>query len=113
MPRMMDSTSVGANATSANVLSGLLHEIIQFARAAVRIAATTTATGIRCSYTLGERQIVNDQLISFANRLPDFTTSDLIVPGVLAGRGQRQFLTFRNTTAGALVATWVVDVERA
>jgi hypothetical protein len=111
MPRMMDSTSVAANATSANVLAGLLHEIIQFRRAAIRIAAATTATGVRCSYTLGERQIVNDQLISFANRMPDFTTADLIgqTVGVL---GQRQFLTFRNTTGGALVPTWVVDVER-
>lgn len=110
MPKMSDTISVAANSTSPNVLAGLQHGTIQFRRAGVRVAATTTAVGVKVLFLLGERQVLNFARVPASNREPDFTTGDLLstVPARLY---QPMFLQFQNTTAGALVVTWSVDVE--
>ena len=107
MPRMSGSVSVGANSASTNVLAGLLEEFLA-ADSAIRVMATTTATGVNSTFVLGRTAIVNDQLISFANRFPVVPDDTIAEHG--GRRGTRMILTFRNTTAGALVVTWVVDV---
>jgi hypothetical protein len=107
MPRMSSSVSVAANSASTNVLAGLLEEFLA-ADSAVRAMATTTATGVNCSFVMGRTAIVNDQLISFANRYPIIPDDTIAEHG--GRRGTRLILTFRNTTAGALTVTWVVDI---
>ena len=111
MPAMQDSVAVAANSTSANVLAGLTFEFVprNWRRAAVRVLAVTTATGVRGTFSIDQTGIVQDQLISFANRFPVIPDDQLLVHGAMPG--QRMFLTFRNTTGGALTVTWKVDIE--
>ena len=106
MPRMSGSVSVGANATSANQLAGLLEEFIP-RPSYVRVAATSSATGINTTVVAGRTVLANDQFISLANRFP-IVPDDVILEHIV-NRG-RLVLTFRNTTAGALTVIWAVDV---
>lgn len=107
--RMSGTLSVAANATSANVLAGLQHEFLAGA-AAVSLAATSSATGINATLTIGGRVIVDDMYISLANRFP-ILPDDTICSGEAGIGGERMVLRFRNTTAGALTVIWAVDVE--
>lgn len=106
MPRMTDQAfSVAANATSTNVLAGQLYEFLD-RPAKVMLAAAASAVGLRATWLIGGVAVVNDQLISQANRFP-------ILPDdiVSAERGiGRMILTFRNTTGGALTVNWSMDV---
>ena len=110
MGRMSDSTSVGANLTSANVLAGLLDEFAHRGRGQrVRLGATSSATGIRVTCLLNDVAVVNDQFLSLINRfpvIPDDVTIQERIP-----RGMRAFITFRNTTAGALTVFWAADTK--
>jgi len=106
--RMSGTLSVAANSTSANVLAGLQHEFL--ARpAAVRLAGTSSATGINATFTIGGRVVVDDMYISLANRFP-ILPDDIITDGAGGLPGERMVLRFRNTTAGALTVIWAVDV---
>jgi len=106
MPRMAGSVSVGANAVSTNQLAGLLEEFI--ARPSyVRVAATSSATGINATLIAGRTALSNDQFISLANRFPVFP-DDVAIEHIV--RRGRLVLTFRNTTAGSLTVVWAVDV---
>jgi hypothetical protein len=106
MPRMTDQAfSVAANAVSANVLAGQLYEFLD-RPAKVMLAAAASAVGLRCTWLIGGVSVVNDQLVSQANRFP-------VLPDdiVSAERGMgRMILTFRNTTGGALTVNWSLDV---
>ena len=110
MPRMSDSTSVGANSISANLLSGLLEEFSHRGRGQrVRMAVTAAATGMRASCLLNDQAVVNDQFISLANRFP--VIPDDVVIQERIPRGMRAVVTLRNTTAGAIINLWAVDTK--
>lgn len=106
MPRMTgQATSIAANAVSTNQLAGQLYEFLD-RPAKVMLAATSAAAGIFVTLLIGGVAVVNDQPISQANRFP-------ILPDdiVTAERGiGRMILTFRNTTGGAIVVNWSLDV---
>ena len=107
MPRMtVQALSVAANAVSANVLAGQLYEFLDRAMP-VLLAATSAAVGINVTFLIGGVAVVNDQPISQANRFP--VLPDDIVTAVRRARG-RLVLTFRNTTAGAILVNASVDV---
>jgi len=109
MARMSGSSlSVAANAVSANVLAGLVDEIVT-RWSAVRLLAAGSAAGINVALLAGKRSVINDQAVSRANRTP--ILPDDIVATAVARPGERLVLTFRNTTAGALTVDWIVDVE--
>lgn len=107
MPTMQDSISVPANAVSANVLAGQLYEFLE-AGTFVTLSVIAGATGIRTTYICGV-PLINDQAIRFRAAadfplIPDDVLLNNAVPG------GRQVLTFRNTTAGAIVTQWRVDL---
>lgn len=104
MPTMQDSLSVAANTPSANVLAGQLYEFVP--RVNVTISACGAATGLRVTFICGV-PLINDQAINLQNRFP-LIPDDIIHNGVVPGG--RMVLTFRNTTAGALVVFWRVDL---
>lgn len=109
MARMSGSSlSVAANGVSANVLAGLVDEIVT-RWAALRLLAAGSATGLQVTLLAGKRSVVNDQAISRANRTP--VLPDDMIATAVARPGERLILTFRNTTAGALTVDWIVDVE--
>lgn len=107
MPRMTtQALSVAANSVSSNVLAGQLYEFLPRPMP-VLLAATSSATGINCTFLVGGVAFVNDQPISQANRFP--ILPDDVVTAIRRARG-RMILTFRNTTAGALTVNASVDV---
>lgn len=105
MPTMQDSVSVGANAVSANVLSGQLYEFVEEGTG-VTLSVTGSATGLRCSFTVGVPLIL-DQAINLQNRFP-LVPDDVLHSGEVFGG--RMVLTARNTTAGALTFFWRIDL---
>jgi hypothetical protein len=107
MPRMADTVSVGANATVDNVLSGKLYEILK-RPSALRFLAAAAATGIKATIVVGSEVIVDDALVSLANRYPVIPDDTLAEHGGFAH--DRLVFRLRNTTAGAIVVNWVVDV---
>lgn len=102
------SVQVAANAVSGNVLAGELFEFLPVT-AAVSVFATGSAAGLRATFTLGGVTQVSDGLIPATNRYPVRPDDGLVSVGGVAG--ERLFLEFRNTTGGALVAQWVIDID--
>jgi hypothetical protein len=102
-----DTVSVAANTRSANVLAGQQFEFLP-ARASVQLRAASAATGIRTDFNLGGEQLAVDTLVPPTNRFPIAPDDTMVTTtGV---KGERLFLTFRNTTAGALVVQYVVEI---
>jgi hypothetical protein len=106
MATMQSSQSVGANATTTNVVAGLLHEFVPTG-AKVTISATGSAIGLNATAILNV-PVIQDQSISLQNRFP-IIPDDVLFQGMV--RACRVFLTFRNTTAGALTVFWRVDIN--
>lgn len=104
---MQGSVSVAANSVSANVLAGQQFEFLP-QNAQVTFSTTGDATGLNTSLLAGGVTLINDQAIGLQNRfplIPDDVLSQEVVPA-----GARLLCTFRNTTAGALVAFWRFDI---
>jgi len=108
MPTMQNSVSVAANAVSLNQVAGELYEFLP-ANANVVLSCTGSVTGLNVTFLAGGVTLINDQAIGLQNRFPiipdDIITQEAMPPGA------RLLLTFRNTTAGAIVAFWRVDVS--
>lgn len=105
---MTGSVSVAANVTTTNQLAGDLNEFLGDA-AVVSLFVTSSATGMNISLLIGTEVVIDDQLMSLANRFP-------IGPDDFLGRGgglpgDRLVLRFRNTTAGALVVIWRLEID--
>lgn len=106
MATMQGSLSVAANGTSANVVAGLLHEFVANG-SKITYSATGSATGLNTTLILNI-PVIMDQAIGLQNRFP-IIPDDVQYQGIV--RACRVFLTFRNTTGGALTAFWRVDVS--
>lgn len=106
--------SVPANSTSANVLAG---DVIEFpgVPSTVIVAATVpfaSAGVVLMNLQLGSDRPVDglalsgEATVGGGPKVPD----DVMVKEV-AGAADRIALTFTNTTAGAIVVTWFVEVQ--
>lgn len=108
------TVSVAANATSANVLSG---EVIEFpgVPSSVVVAATVptaSANSVLMNLQLGSDRPVDGLALGAeaATGRGPILPDDILVKEV-AGGADRISLTFTNTTAGAIVVTWYVEVQ--
>ena len=99
--------SVPANSRTANVLAGQQFEFLP-AKALVELRATSSASGVNADFNIGGETLIVDALISPANRYPIVPDDSLATSSGMAG--ERLFLTYRNTTAGALTVITVVQV---
>jgi len=100
------AVSVPANGVTTNQLAGQLYEFLD-RPARVLLAAVAAAVGVNVTMLLGGRAVINDQPISQANRFP-------ILPDDIVTEEQgfgRMILTFRNTTAAAILVNFTVDVD--
>lgn len=99
--------SVAANATSANIMAGNLYEVL--ARPSiVEFGMTSVSAGILATVMIGGDVIVQDQEISNANRYP-IVPDDWVVKA--AGRaGSKIYITLRNRTGAAILATVVLNI---
>jgi len=110
MPTISGDISVAANAVSANVLAGSPFEFAA-QPSIVKLAATqagAAASDITGVFQIGGESLMQGGNISDRSAFPSFR-DDLIVEGG-AQAGERLFLTFANTTAGALVVQFLVDI---
>jgi len=110
MPRMQEGNlSVAANSTSTNRVAGLTHEFLD-RPATIILAAAAAAVGLTCSLLVAGVALVDDQSVSQANRFP------LVPDDIIASEdvdGGRILLRFRNTTGGAIIVHWLIDVTYA
>jgi hypothetical protein len=108
MPVLTGTVSVAANATSANLVTGELYEFLG-EPSVVNLFVASAATGLNGTLLIGAETVIDDQLASHANRFP-------ISPDDFLGRGgglpgDRLVLRFRNTTGGALVLFWRLEID--
>lgn len=104
----IQNLSVAANSATTNQLSGELYEFVP-EDSAVRLLAAAAAVGVRATFNIGGVVIVNDSPISQANRFPVQPDDLLVEIGAMAQ--ERLFLTFRNTTAGAIIVNAIVVID--
>jgi len=102
-----DTISVAANSRTANVLAGQQFEFLP-ARASVQVRAASSVTGIRMDMNIGGEQLAVDTLVPPTNRFPIAPDDTMITTTGM--RGERLFMTFRNTTAGAIVVQYAVEI---
>jgi hypothetical protein len=102
-----DSITVAANTRSANVLAGQQFEFLP-SRASVQLRASSAATGIRADMNIGGEQLAVDTLVPPTNRFPIAPDDTMLT--TTGTKGERLFLTFRNTTGAGIVVQYVVEI---
>jgi len=110
MPTISLRTSVGANSSSGNVLAGSPFEFV--AKSSVIILAVTQPAGtigdITADFQIGGESLTTQANVSTRNAFPTFLEDTFVKAGAVAG--ERLFLNYNNTTAGALNVDTLVDV---
>lgn len=108
MSVIMRETSVAANATNDNFISGSAFEIA-VRPVLVSIGFTAAATGLVLTITSGSDLILEEAPAAIKTTYPiipdEFFFSDVMMPG------ERLVIRVRNTTGGALVGRVVVQVN--
>jgi len=108
MSVIMRETSVAANATVDNFISGSAFEIA-VRPVLVSIGFTQSATGLVLTITSGSDLILEEAAAPIKTTYPiipdEFFFSDVMMPG------ERLVIRVRNTTAGALTGRCVVQVN--
>lgn len=110
MPTISLRTSVPANASSGNVLAGSSFEFV--ATDAVIILACTNPGGtpgdITADFQIGGESLTQAANVPTRNAFPTFEEDVFVKAG--ASGGERLFLNYNNTTAGALNVDTLIDV---
>lgn len=110
MPTISGSISVAANAVSANVLAGSTFEFIS-QPSIVKLANTqagAAASDITGTFQIGGESLLQGGNISDRDAFPTFRDDLFVEAG--GQPGERLFLTYQNTTAGALVVQFLLDI---
>lgn len=110
MPLISGTISVAANAVSANVLAGSPFEFLSLP-SLVELAATQAGaapTDITCVWQIGGESLIQSGDVSDRAAFPTFQDDIMLNAGGQAG--ERLFLTFANTTAGALLVAFLVKI---
>lgn len=114
MASAQGSSSVAANASNVNVLSGESIENIPVASgmvALVRLWLSGAAAGLVARLKVGEREPLQDSEVGASNNNPPNWTDDLVLPGALGRPGEKIALRVDNTTAGAITIYWRLQVN--
>jgi len=110
MPTISGSISVAANAVSANVLAGSPFEFVA-QPSIIKLANTqagAAASDITADFQIGGESLIQGGNVSDRSAFPSFRDDLFAEAGAQAG--ERLFLTYANTTAGALVVQFLIDV---
>lgn len=99
MPLFQDETSVGANATVDNIMSGSIFESAPY-NSLLEFATVASATGLQVTIITGSDVLLEESPPSIQNRFPiypeDFSVNDVVVGG------EHITVRVRNTTGAAL-----------
>jgi len=110
MPAISGSVSVAANAVSLNVLAGSPFEFIALP-SIVNLAMTqagAAGSDITANFQIGGESIMNGGNVSDRTAFPTFRDDLAAMAG--GSPGERLFLTFTNTTGGALVVQFIMEI---
>ncbi len=111
MPTISGLISVAANASSANVLAGSPFEFVA-QPSVIKLAAIQAGAAnddINADFQIGGESLLQAGNIGRGgNSFPRFNDDVIVEAGAQAG--ERLFLTFANTTAGALVVDFLLDI---
>lgn len=108
---MQNVTSVGANASVSNTLSGQLYERPPY-NCFGTLYTNGSATGLFGQINVNGIAISDEVNMSSQNRVP-VVPDDMLMAGWEAPAGGLMQLKFRNSTAGALSAFWKILLEVA
>lgn len=108
MPAISGSISVAANARSANIFAGESFEFMT-RPAVLSLFATGAAAGIEADVLIGGRSVAQGAALPDTNRFP-LRQEDGVVQ-FAAIPGDRVFVQLLNTTAGALVTQFLLDIQ--
>jgi len=110
MPTISSSISVAANSRSANVLAGSPFEFVS-QPSIIKLATTqagAASSDINANFQIGGESLMVDGNIANKAAMPTFR--DDLIAEAGAQDGERLFLTFSNTTVGALVVQFILDI---
>jgi len=99
--------SVAANARSANVLADEAYAFLP-KTSTLRFAIVAAAAGLEVDILLGGTSVAQSADVSGANRFPEFDKDTILV--VTGKRNERMWMTFLNTTAGAIIVLWTIEI---
>ena len=108
MPVITGNESVAANTTTTNRLTGNLNEFLG-SPSIVALYIAAAAAAVNCSLLIGAESIIDDEEMSDANVFPRTPDDFLARGGGFAG--DRLILRFRNTTGGAIVVKWRLEID--
>jgi hypothetical protein len=108
MSVMQKETSIAANATVDNIFSGSAFE---FARqnSLLNMAIVTSAVGLVATIQVGSRVVLEESPLSILATMPKLQDDFYYSEGVL--QSERIICRVRNTTAGALTARVVAQLQ--
>jgi len=112
MPVISVNTSVAANAESANVLAGSPFEFIGARPSIVNLACTQAGAArgdITAVFQVGGDSVVQGGAVSDRAAAPTFRDDLFARAG--GSPGERLFLTYLNTTGGALVVQTLIEIQ--
>jgi len=101
--------SVGANTKSADIVNGT-YQFVPFPGEMV-VYSRCSATGLFVTVVVNGTNVINDQAITFTGTAGALSKADHEVASLVVDQGSRIEVFFRNTTAGALTADCVVELN--
>ncbi len=107
MSIMTDVRSVAADTRTTNILAGLPFEFVA-QPSIVRIYAIAAAVGMFADVLVGGESLVSDSEVAAKAGFPTRDQDLLAEIGALPG--ERIFMAWRNSTAGAIIGQVLVDV---
>lgn len=108
MPMIYREVSVPANTTVDNIITGSIYEYLPW-NAAVGVGVNGSAAGLRLTVNSGSDTVVEEAPVNALNRQP-VIPDDMWIQDRAMG-GERLVVKVRNSTAGALTAFVLVQLE--
>lgn len=109
MFKMEGAPSIPANTTTDNVAQGKRFERAPF-NGRVTLYATGSAAGLEHELNIGGRSASGRDPVNTQNRQP-LVPDDLIMSDIPVRQGELIQLSASNTTAGALVYRWRIEID--
>lgn len=109
---MQSSTSIAANSTNENVLTGQRFERCPYGGALGGLYVTGSAAGLTAELNVGGRSVTPPTSVNSQNRFP-VVPDDSLIEEWEAYSGELIQLRAVNTTAGALTMFWRIELVEA
>lgn len=113
MPVVQNQVSLAAGASSANLISGSAFEFAR-TREIISIGVAATATGTFIGLTVGSDLVLEDTppvVIAAATNGGFPLVPDQMLYNDVANPGDRIVIRARNPTGGAIVLSWIVQIQ--